>query len=92
MKICLAKEHLTSFIYLYTYLVSVDNDLALLLVASRDEQHVVERWRVVQDRVVVEGRQHVPGAELEQVDTALIHGEPQRLGPVRGKGLLEKKY
>ena len=69
-------------------MIGVDNDLALLLVAPRDEEHVVERGRVVQDGLVVERGQHVPRAELQKVDPALIHRQPQRLGPVGGKGLL----
>ena len=47
------------------YLIRIDDDLALLLVTARDKKHVVERWRVVQYGVIVEGGEDVPCTELE---------------------------
>ena len=52
---------------------------------------MVERWGVVEHGVVVEGREDVASAELQQMNTTLIHGKPEGLGPIRSKGLLEKK-
>lgn len=65
-----------------THLVGVDNDLALFLITAGDEEHVVERGRVVEDRVVLERGQNVAAAELEEVHTALVDGEPEGLRPV----------
>ena len=73
------------------YLVRVYDDLALLLVAAGDEQHVVERGGVVEHGLVLEGGEHVAGAVLQEVDAALVHCQPQGLGPVRGERLLEEK-
>jgi len=39
--------------FIETNLIGVDDDLALLLVAARDEEEVVERGCVVQDAVVL---------------------------------------
>ena len=72
-------------------MIRIDNDLALLLVAAGDEQHVVERRSVVEDGVVIEGGEDVAGPELQQVNSALIHGKPQGLGPIGGKGLLQEE-
>ena len=51
---------------------------------------MVERRRVVQDAVVLERVQDVPAPELEQVNAALVHGQPEGLGPVGGEGLLQE--
>ena len=69
-------------------MIRVDDDFALFLAAPRDEQHVVERGRVVQHGLVVKRGQDVPCPELQEVNPPLIHRKPQGLGPVRGKGLL----
>ena len=71
------------------HLIRVDYDLALFLVAARDEQHVVQRRRVVQDALVLEGREHVARPELDEVDAALVDRQPQRLGPIRSERLLK---
>jgi hypothetical protein len=71
------------------YLVRVYDDLALLLLAARDEEHVVERGRVVQDVLVLERGQHVARTELEEVHSALVNRKPQGLGPVGRKRLLK---
>ena len=73
------------------HLIRVDYDLALFLVAARDEQHVVQRRRVVQDALVLEGGEHVACSELDEVDAALVDRQPQRLGPIRSKGLLKAR-
>ena len=70
-------------------LVGVDDDLALLLVRAGDDEHVVEAGGVVNEALVLVCGQHVAGARLQEVDTALIHGEPEILGPVGGEGLLK---
>ena len=59
-----------------THLVGVDDDLALFLITPCDEEHVVERGGVVDDRVVLERGQDVPAAELEEMHAALVDGEP----------------
>jgi hypothetical protein len=71
------------------YLICVDNDLALLLVAAGDEEEVIERGRVVEDAIVLERVQHVPAAELQQVNAALIDGQPKCFRPIGCKRLLE---
>ena len=71
------------------HLIRVHDDLALLLVAASDEQHMIQRRRVVQDTLVLKGREHVACSELDEVDAALINRQPQRLGPIRSERLLE---
>ena len=64
------------------YLVGIDNDLALLLVCARDDEHVVDAGGEVYQALVLVGGQHVPTPRLQQVNTSLVHGQPQVLGPV----------
>ena len=71
-------------------LVGVDDDLALLLVRAGDDEHVVEAGGEVHQALVLVGGQHVAAARLQQVHAALVHCQPQVLGPVRGEGLLNK--
>ena len=71
------------------YLVCVDNDLALLLVAAGDDEHVVEAGGVVDQALVLVGGQHVAGSRLQEVNTALVNSQPEILGPVGGEGLLK---
>ena len=71
-------------------LVGVDDDLALLLVRAGDDEHVVEAGGEVHQALVLVGGQHVAAARLQQVHAALVHRQPQVLGPVRGEGLLNK--
>ena len=73
------------------HLVGVDDDLALLLVTARDQEHVVEGGRVVQHGLVLEGGEDVAGAVLKEVDAALIHRQPEGLGPVGREGLLRRE-
>lgn len=80
---------LVELLLIIVYLVRVDDNLALLFVRARDEQHVVQARSVVEDRVVLERVEHVARPELEQMDAPLVHGHPQCLGPVRGEGLLK---
>ena len=70
------------------YLVGVDDDLALLLVSPRDDEHVVDAGGVVYQPLVLVGGQHVPAPRLQQVNTSLVHRQPQVLRPVGGEGLL----
>ena len=65
-----------SWLDFWTHLVGVDDDLALFLITPGDEEHVVERGGVVDDRVVLERGQDVPAAELEEMHAALVDGEP----------------
>ncbi len=70
-------------------LVCVDNDLALLLVAAGDDEHVVEAGGVVDQALVLVGVQHVAGARLQEGNTPLVNSQPEILGPVGGEGLLK---
>ena len=72
-------------------LARVDDYLALLLVRASDEKHVVDRGGVVQDRLELVRGQHVPGLGLQEVDSALVDGQPQVLWPVRGERLLKQR-
>ena len=47
------------------YLVSVNDDFALLLVRAGDEEHVVKRGSVVENGVIFEGIQNITGAKFE---------------------------
>ena len=73
----------------FHYLVCVDNDLALFLVGAGDDEHVVEARGVVDQALVLIGGQHVAGARLQEVNSALVHSQPEILWPVGGEGLLE---
>ena len=64
------------------YLVCVDDNLTLLLVSAGDDEHVVEAGRVVYQSLVLVRGQDVPGPRLQQVNTSLVHRQPQVLGPV----------
>ena len=72
-----------------TDLVGVDDDLALLLVRAGDDEHVVEAGGEVHQALVLVGGQHIAGARLQKVNSALVHRQPQVLRPVRGEGLLK---
>ena len=65
------------------------DDLALLLVSAGDDEHVVEARGVVDQALVLIGGQHVAGARLQEVNSALVHSQPEILWPVGGEGLLE---
>ena len=71
------------------YLVCVDNDLALFLVGAGDDEHVVEAGGVVDQTLVLVGGQHIAGARLQEVNSTLVHSQPEILRPVGGEGLLE---
>ena len=72
---CIQLNQVTNFQNVNSkYLICVDDDLALLFVAAGDEEEVVERGRVVEDAVVLERVQHVPAAEFQQVNPALVNG------------------
>ena len=75
--------------YYCFYLVGVDDDLALLLVGAGDDEHVVEAGGEVHQALVLVGGQHVAGARLQKVNSALVHSKPEILGPVGGEGLLK---
>ena len=70
-------------------LVGVDDDLALLLVRAGDDEHVVEAGGEVHQALVLVGGQHVAGARLQKMNSALVHSQPEILGPVGGEGLLK---
>ena len=72
-----------------TNLVGIDYYFALFLVSACDEQHVVERRRVIENWVIFEGIEYVAGSKFEQMDTSLIDSHPQSLGPIRGEWLLK---
>ena len=72
-----------------TNLVGIDYYFALFLVSACDEQHVVERRRVIENWVIFEGIEYVAGWKFEQMDTSLIDSHPQSLGPIRGEWLLK---
>ena len=74
------------------YLVGVDDDLALLLVRARDDEHVVEAGRVVNDALVLVGGQNIASPRLQQMNSSLVHSQPEVLGPVGGKRLLQRGY
>ena len=73
----------------FHYLICVDNDLALFLVGAGDDEHVVEAGGVVDQTLVLVGGQHIAGARLQEVNSALVHSQPEILWPVGGEGLLE---
>lgn len=50
---------------------------------------MIETGSVVENIVVFERRQDISSAEFEQVDAALVDGEPERFGPVGCEGLLK---
>ena len=73
------------------HLIRVHDDLALFLVAPGDEQHVVQRWCVIQDALVLERREHVACSELDEVDAALVDRQPQGFWPIRSERLLKQR-
>ena len=50
---------------------------------------MVEAGGVVDQALVLVGGQHVAGARLQKVNSALVHSKPEILGPVGGEGLLK---
>jgi len=72
-------------------LIGVHDNLALLLVSAGDDQHVVEAGGVVYQALVLVRGQHVPGPRLQQVDSSLVHRQPEVLGPVGREGLIDVK-
>ena len=75
-----------------SYLVGVDDDLALLLVRAGDDEHVVEAGGVVNEALVLVGGQNIASPRLQQMNSSLVHSQPEVLGPVGGKGLLQSGY
>ena len=73
----------------HPYLVSVNNNFALFLVSASDDEHVIETGGVVYQALILIRGQNIPGPGLQQVDTSLVHSQPQVLGPVGSKGLLK---
>ena len=50
---------------------------------------MVEAGGVVDQALVLVGGQHVAGARLQKMNSALVHSKPEILGPVGGEGLLK---
>ena len=47
------------------YLVGIDDYFALFLVSACNEEHVVERRRVIENGIVFEGIENISGSELK---------------------------
>lgn len=67
------------------------DDLALLVVAARDDHEAVERRRVAHDAAVLVRAEGVARAVLQQVQPLLVHGQPEHPRPVRRERLLERE-